>query len=59
MLARQHRLVTQPGIAVQFLPPLGIDFFRHVAQDERDFVLHVHPGIRIVALGPFPGTDKP
>ncbi len=50
MLARQHRLVTEPGVAVQFLPPLRIDFLRHVAQDERDLVLHIHAGIRIIAF---------
>ena len=51
MLARQHRLVTQPGVPVQLLPPLRIDLLRHVAQHERDLVLHIHPGVRIVTLG--------
>ena len=51
MLARQHRLVAQPGVAIQLLPPLRIDLLRHVAQDERDLVFHIHSGIRIVALG--------
>ena len=53
MFARQHRLVTQPGVPVQLLPPLRLDILRHVAQDERDLVLNIHPRIGIITLGSF------
>ena len=42
-LARKHGFVTQPGVAVQFLPPFRIHFLRHVTQGEHDFVRHVQP----------------
>ena len=53
MLARQHRLVSQPGVTVQLLPPFRIDLLRDVAQDKRNLVLNIHPGIRIVPFCSF------
>ena len=52
-LAREHRLVAQAGVAIEFLPALRIHFLRHIAQRENNFVRDVQTGVGIVAFASF------
>ena len=50
VLPRDKGLVTQGGVAVQFLTPFRIDVLRHIPQDQDDFVGDIQAGIRVVAF---------
>ena len=55
MFAREHRLVAQRGVAIQFLPALRLHGFRHIAEHERDFVRDVQAGVGIKTFAGFSG----
>ena len=59
MLARGHCLVAQVGVAGENAARLLVGVLRKVAQDENGLVLHVEPGVAVVAEILAVGDDEP